>query len=116
MFFFSSANGPIAPKVGGGYYIGYQNSKNQTIMVLEFNAQHEEIAHTSLDVIGTVYDLVATEWGFVLYHSTFRNGSGRSYLAGYHSDYSLRFNLTIVDNHYAAKQGKNQLWKRNLGN
>lgn len=109
MLFFSSANGPIAPKVGGGYYIGYQNSKNKTIMILEFNAQHEEIAHTSLDVLGTLYDLVATEWGFVLYHSTSGDGSGRSHLAGYHSDYTLRFNLTIIGNHNAPKQGKTQL-------
>ena len=109
MLFFSSANGPVAPKLGGGYYIGYKNSKDNTIYVLEYNAQHEEIAHNSLGIVGSLYDLVATEWGFVLFYSTFSNGTARCFLRGYFSDYSERFSFTVVDNPNNPKQGKTQL-------
>jgi hypothetical protein len=95
--FLNNGNGPIAAKSLGGFYLAYSDMGTNTVHVLEFDANYNMLVNRDLQMNVLCMDIVATEWGFVIY-AKYTNDTNHAFLAGYNSDYSNRFTRTLMNN------------------
>lgn len=104
--FFTSSNGPISPKLSGGFYLAYTLTSNSHLHVLEYNNNYEKVNDTDLNIIGYPLDITSTPWGYAVLHS--EEGTALK-VSGFFEDGQLRFTTLIFNNGRNPELPKNQI-------
>ena len=103
--FFSSSNGPISPKLSGGFYLAYTLASDKHLHVLEYNENYEKVNDRDLNIIGNPMDITSTPWGYAILYS---EGQALK-VTGFFASGAIRFTKIIFDNGSGSKLPKNQI-------
>ena len=95
---FEHSNCPVAPRIDGGYYIAVSDNKNY-LHILSFDKNDILIIDHNTTDLSYVHDIVATDYGFVVYARDSTN-IYHSYLNLYNKNFELINTIQIMNNKY----------------
>ena len=106
--YFERPQAPITPKSDGGYYLAYNNKKNNKLTVVEFDKTDKIITEKELGYKAFPLDIIETDFGFAIYARDAEDDD-HSFIVIYTFDYTKVAETTIMNNGEQPKQSKNAL-------
>ena len=101
------SNGPIGPKLNGGFYLFYSLKKDSHLHVREYDNDFQIVVDYDLEIEGQPLDICATEWGFGIVYMV--NTVRAVKVSGYYADKTERFTTILFNSGHNPKLPTEQI-------
>ena len=101
------SNGPIGPKLNGGFYLFYSLKKDSHLHVREYDNDFQIVVDYDLEIEGQPLDICATEWGFGIIYMV--NTVRAVKVSGYYADKTERFTTIVFNSGHNPKLPTEQI-------
>ena len=101
------SNGPIGPKLNGGFYLFYSLKKDSHLHVREYDNDFQIVVDYDLEIEGQPLDICATEWGFGIVYMV--NTVRAVKVSGYYADKTERFTTIVFNSGHNPKLPTEQI-------
>ena len=101
------SNGPIGPKLNGGFYLFYSLKKDSHLHVREYDNDFQIVVDYDLEIEGQPLDICATEWGFGIIYMV--NTVRAVKVSGYYADKTERFTTILFNSGHNPKLPTEQI-------
>ena len=101
------SNGPIGPKLNGGFYLFYALKKDSHLHVREYDNDFQIVVDYDLEIEGQPLDICATEWGFGIVYMV--NTVRAVKVSGYYADKTERFTTIVFNSGHNPKLPTEQI-------
>ena len=101
------SNGPIGPKLDGGFYLFYSLKSDAHLHVRQYDNDFKEVNDFDLGIEGQPLDICATEWGYGILYMVNANRAVR--VSGYFADNKERFTTILFNSGHNIKLATEQI-------
>ena len=101
------SNGPIGPKLNGGFYLFYSLKSDNHLHVREYDNEFKQVVDYDLEIEGQPLDICATEWGFGIVYMV--NTVRAVKVSGYYADKTERFTTILFNSGHNPKLPTEQI-------